>query len=342
MKAAIFYSPDRPLNIEEVEKPKIAPTEVLVAVKVCGICHTDVAMIRGIYPPRKKPPFILGHEISGEVVEVGSEVKRIKIGDRVVVQASISCGNCYFCLIGRDNICAETETIGIDRDGGYAEYVSVPERNVFKLPQQISYEEGAVISDALSTPYHAIETAQLEMNDTVVIFGMGGLGLNAVQVATKLRGANVIAVDIVDSKLKLAQDFGAYQIVNASKEDPVEKVRKITKGFGANCALEFIGLPITYVQAVKSVKRGGKVVMVGASTKDFSIAPFRLFKEELKITGSYTAIKSDFPILIDLVKEGKLNVKGIVTHTVSLDNINHGVEIMEKKIENLVRVAVKF
>jgi len=342
MKAAIFYSPNRALSIEEVAKPKIAPTEVLVAVKVCGICHTDVAMIRGIYPPRKKPPFILGHEIAGEVVEVGSEVKRIKVGDRIVVQSSISCGECSFCLVGRDNICAKAETIGIDRNGGYAEYVSVPERNVFKLPEEISYEEGAVISDALSTPYHAVETAQLEMNDTVVIFGMGGLGLNAVQVATKLRGAKVIAVDIDNAKLKLARDFGAYQVIDSKKEDTVEKVMEITNGFGADCALEFIGLPITYTQAVKSVKRGGKVVMVGASTKDFSIAPFRLFKEEIKITGSYTAIKSDFPILIDLVREGKLNIKRIVTHTVSLDDINYGIEIMEKKIENLVRVGVKF
>ncbi len=342
MKAAVFYSPNKSLVIEDVEEPKIDSKDVLIAVKICGICHTDIAIIKGIYPSRKKPPFILGHEIAGEVVKVGSKVKKFKSGDRVVVQSSISCGSCYLCLIGRDNICNKVKTIGIDLNGGYAEYISVPERNLFKLPKEISYEEGAVISDALSTSYHAISTAQLEMNETVVIFGMGGLGLNAVQVAAKLRGVKVIAVDIDNSKLRLAHKFGAYQLVNAKEEDPVEKVKKFTKGFGADCALEFVGLTASYTQAVRSVRRGGKVIIVGISTKNFSIEPFRLFKEEIKITGSYAALKSEFPVLIDLVKEGKLDIKGIITNTVTLNNINYGIEIMNKKIESLVRVGVKF
>lgn len=342
MKAAMFYNPNEPLIIEDIMDPKIDSTEVLVAVKVCGICHTDVAIIKGIYPPRKKPPLILGHEIAGEVVEVGSEVKKFRVGDRVVVQSSISCGNCYFCLIGRDNICNKVKAIGIDLNGGYAEYISVPERNLFKLPKKISYEEGAIISDALSTPYHAVSVAKLKMGATVVIYGAGGLGLNAVQIATKLRGANVIAVDIDNYKLKLAQKFGASQLVNAKEEDPVEKVKTLTKGLGADCALEFIGLPITYTQAVRSVMRGGKVIIIGASIENFSIEPFRLFKEEIEIIGSYTALKSEFPILIDLISEGKLDVKEIITNTVTLTNINHGIEIMGKKNENLIRVGVKF
>lgn len=341
MRAAVFYTPNKPLSIEDVNEPKIDSTDAIVAVKICGICHTDIAIMKGIYPPRKKPPLILGHEIAGEVVEIGPEVKRLRKGHRVTVQSSISCGRCYFCLSGRDNICNNVKIIGIDVNGGYAEYVSVPERNLFRLPEEISYREGAVISDALSTPYHAVRTAQVEMGESIVIYGVGGLGINAVQIAAKLRGAKVIAVDIDNHKLRLAKRFGAYQVINAKEEDPVEKVKELTKGLGADCVLEFVGLSTSYVQAVRSVRRGGRVIIVGASTESLSIDSFRLFKEEINITGSYVSLKSEIPTIIDLVSRGKLDVKEIITDTVALTEINRGIEIMEKKTGNPLRVAVE-
>jgi len=341
MRAAVFHGPNKPLIIEDVKTPKVDSTEVLVAVKICGICHTDLAIMEGVYPPRKGPPIILGHEIAGEVVETGVEVKKIKKGDRVVVQSCISCGSCCYCLKGRDNICENVKTIGIDRDGGYAEYVNVPERNLFKLPEEISYEEGVVISDALSTAYHAVRIAKVEMGESVAIYGIGGLGINAVQIAAKLRGAKVIAVDIDKQKLKLAKRFGAYSIIDAKEENPVEKIKELTNGVGANCTLEFVGSPTSYTQAVESVRKGGRVVIVGASIESFFINPFRLFKEEISITGSYISLKSEFPTLIDLISNGKIDVRGIITDVVSLAEINRGIEIMKKKIGSPLRVAVK-
>ena len=172
MKAAVFYGPNQQLKIEEWQTPIIKPNEVLVKVTACGVCHTDLHYIDHGTPTFKKPPLILGHEPSGIVAQVGSEVKNFKEGDRVLHPAVLTCGSCEFCRTGRENICATMTMFGNNIDGAYAEFVAAPAKDIFYLPKEIPLEEGAIIADAISTPYHAVKNrAEVKAGDSVVVFG---------------------------------------------------------------------------------------------------------------------------------------------------------------------------
>src|SRR5512143_2014384 len=201
MKAAVFHGPNQPLRIEGVPVPTIGPDEVLVKVAACGICHTDLHYLDHGVQTVKKPPMILGHEPSGTIAARGSAVAAFKEGDRVLLPAVYACGTCSFCRTGRENICNTMIMFGNNVDGAYAEYVKAPAKDVFALPDEIPLEEGAIIADAVSTPFHAVKNrAEVRPGDTVVVYGCGGVGVNVVQVAAAC-GATVIAVDISDAKL---------------------------------------------------------------------------------------------------------------------------------------------
>lgn len=340
MKAARFYGPRLPLRVEDLPVPKIEPNEVLIKVGACGMCYSDIHKLHGSVV-LEKIPITLGHEISGEIAEIGSEIKKFKKGDRVVVSCMIPCGKCYYCLTGRESVCARGEvTIGMQLDGGFAEYVKAPEGNVFKIPIGIPYEEAAIMTDALATPYHAIKQLGIKPGDWLAIYGIGGLGMCAVQVA-KLNGANIIAVDVFDDKLEMAKGFGADSVINAKRDDPVQKVMEITGGEGADMAVEFIGLAKTVEQAIKSVKRSGRVMVVGIGEGGFTVNWQDLLFKELTISGCYGVLRADFPRLIELVQSGRINLKKLVTHVVPLDEVNKAVEILDKKIGDPIRVVVK-
>jgi D-arabinose 1-dehydrogenase-like Zn-dependent alcohol dehydrogenase len=214
MKAAIFHGPNRPLQIEERPIPTIQPHQVLVKVAACGVCHTDLHYLDHGTPTYKKPPLILGHESSGTIAEVGGAVKHFKAGDRVLLPAVVSCGTCEFCRTGRENICQTMTMFGNNVDGAYAEYVVAPAKDIFALPKEIPLEEGAIIADAISTPYHAVKNrAEVKAGDSVVVFGCGGVGINIVQLAAAAGGV-VIAVDISEGKLAWAKKLGATYTVN--------------------------------------------------------------------------------------------------------------------------------
>jgi len=340
MKAAVFYDANSPLKIEEVNRPKPSANEVLLTVRICGICHTDLSMFKGLIIPRKKP-VIFGHEISGDIEDVGEGVSKFGKGDRVIVSSVISCGRCYYCSAGRENLCKQSKTIGIDIDGGYAEYISVPEDNVFNLPNNISYEEGSLIGDVLATAYHAVQRSRVCAGESVIIYGAGALGMCAVQIVSNLIGAKAIVVDIFDMKLKLAKELGAHEVINSGKENPVKRALEITGGMGVDCAMEFVGIPVTYQQAIDSVRRGGRVMLVGATAEKFEVSPRRFFKDEVEVTGAYSTLKSKVPELIELVEKGKIKLRKLLTHTISLDEINYGMEILEKGIENPIKVLIK-
>ncbi|MHB1406484.1 MAG: zinc-binding dehydrogenase, partial [Desulfitobacteriaceae bacterium] len=206
MKAAVFYGPNQPLKVEEVPMPEIGAGDILVKVAACGLCHTDLHYIDHGVPTFKKPPLILGHEISGTVAEVASDVTSFKVGDRVLLPAVMSCGVCDNCREGRGNICSSMVMPGNDVDGGYAEYIKAPASNVFHLPDEIPLIEGSIIADAITTPYHAVKNrGKVRPGDTVLVYGCGGVGLNLVQVANAA-GASVIAVDLADNKLAKAKE----------------------------------------------------------------------------------------------------------------------------------------
>ncbi len=216
MKAAVFYEKGQPLKVEDVEVPTIEDDEVLVKVAACGLCRTDIHYLHGV-PTFKKPPIILGHEISGTIEKAGEKVEYFKEGDTVLIPPVFSCGHCPRCRQGRGTICTSQIMIGNHRDGGFAEYVSVPADSIFHLPPNVPLKEASIISDAISTPYHAVvNRGKVKPGETVAIFGCGGVGLSAVQMASVV-GASVIAVDIFDEKLEMAKKLGARETINGKK-----------------------------------------------------------------------------------------------------------------------------
>ncbi|MFB0564170.1 MAG: alcohol dehydrogenase catalytic domain-containing protein [Candidatus Aminicenantaceae bacterium] len=332
MKAAVFYEPNSPLKIEEVETPKIEPHEILVKIAACGVCNTDLHYIDHGVPTFKKPPMILGHEPSGIVEEVGSGVKNFKTGDRVLIPPVFSCGYCDNCRLGRENICFNMVMLGNHIDGAYAEYCKVPAKDCQHLPEDLPLEESSIIADAISTPYHAVKNrAQVKPGDSVVVFGCGGVGINVVQMAA-VSGGSVIAVDIVDQKLATAKILGAQHTVNASgKEDKelLKEIRSLTRG-GADISIEAIGNPKTIELASNAVKAGGLHCQVGYTHHNVSMNAARLMFREIEIKGSLGCRPVDYPKIIELVKTGKIQLKPVVSHKFKLEDINDAFDVLRK------------
>jgi len=325
MKAAVFYGAGQPLKIEDIPTPEISAEEALIKIAACGVCHTDLHYLEGV-PTFKKPPLILGHEASGIVIKVGEKVTKVKENDRVLIPPVLTCGTCYNCRIGRENLCRNIVMIGNSIDGAYAEYTKIPAKDLIKLPTEIPLEEASIISDAMSTPFHALKNrANVRPGDSVVIYGVGGVGLNAVQIAAAL-GAFVIAVDKVEEKLQHARDLGASETINVDVEDPVKAVRRITGG-GADVAVEAIGIPEVMRMAYDSVRWGGRAVIVGYSHKDLTISAARLMFREIEIFGSLGCRIVDFPPLVDMIRRGKLKL--LVSNKMPLNQINEALEMLK-------------
>ncbi len=328
MKAAIFRGPNQPLVIEEVPTPSPGPGEVLVKVAACGVCHTDLHYIDHGTPTFKKPPLILGHEVSGTIAGPGPDAGGFQEGDRVLLPAVLTCGQCEMCRSGRENICYHMIMPGNHVDGGYAEYVVAPAKDIFHLPEEIPLVEGAIIADAITTPYHAVvNRARVAPGDWVVVLGCGGIGLNVVQMAAAL-GARVIAVDIADQKLVWAERLGAAVTLNPQQVERLDKeVRRITGG-GADIAIEAIGKAATQEQAFACLRTGGRLVMVGYSPEKMSLNAGRVMFREMEIVGSLGCRPVDYPRVIEMARQGRIKVAELVTHKFSLDEINQAFEVL--------------
>ncbi|MEW6742213.1 MAG: zinc-binding dehydrogenase [Planctomycetota bacterium] len=321
MKAAVFHGAGVGLKIQDIPEPKIGPDQVLVKVAACGACHTDLHYIEHGVPTFKKPPIILGHEASGVIAEAGAAVTNVKKGQRVLIPAVLTCGRCAACRQGRENICADMKMLGNHFDGAYAEYVAVPAKDLLDLPASIPLAEACIIADALSTPYHAVKNrAQVRPGDTVAVFGCGGVGINAVQIAA-LCGAYVIAVDINERKLDWAREFGAAAVINASKTEKVSKEIKKLTGGGADIAMEVIGNPRTFEEAFESVHVGGRVVVVGYTNEVSQIVSGKIMFKELDVVGSLGCRPVDYVPLIRMVEQGRIDLKKLVTHRFPLAEI---------------------
>ena len=306
---------------------------------MCGICGSDVHIIHGETPVGKKP-IILGHEISGIIEEKGSKVDSVEIGDRVCVDSIIFCGACKNCMSGRDNICKYWRLYGIHTDGGLAEYVKVRSVNCVRLPENVSFEEGAIITDAVATAYHAVKLADIQIGDTVVIYGCGGLGIHAVQLAN-MSGGEVVAIDVIDDKLKLAKKLGAKYTINAKEVDPIKEVLNITDNNGADIAMEFIGTVDTIVNTLNSVVRGGKAILVGLCGKDVAYDTRKIVRGQLQVIGSYAFTKKDIVDVVNLVSVGKLDLSHSITHRFPLEKVNQALETLEKNIGNPIRMVIE-
>ncbi|MHC4780651.1 MAG: zinc-binding dehydrogenase, partial [Planctomycetota bacterium] len=326
--AAVFLEPKKPLEIQDWPDPVAGPGEILVKVAACGVCHTDIGYIDHGVPTMKKPPMILGHESSGTVAALGEGVKNFSEGDKVLLPAVLTCGTCDPCRLGRENVCINMVMFGNHVDGAYAEYVKAPAKDAFHLPDEIPLQDAAIIADAVSTPFHAVKNrGAVRPGQTVAVFGCGGVGINAVQVAAAV-GATVYAVDVVEEKLAMARELGAQYTVDASKvEDPAKAIRKMTGG-GVDVAFEVIGNPKVIENGFGSVKGGGRFVVVGYTHKNISINAGRIMFREMEILGSLGCRPVDYPPVIELVRTGRIKVTPLVSGRFPLEKINDALDTL--------------
>jgi propanol-preferring alcohol dehydrogenase len=341
MKAVRLTEVGKPLRLEVLPVPRIGPQEVLVRVQAAGICHSDAHYRSGV--SKAGPlPMTLGHEIAGVAEEIGAEVKHIANGARVCVHYMATCGGCVFCHIGHEQFCVTGQMIGKHWDGGYAEFARIPARSLFVLPDEIPFVQGAVMMCSSATSLHALRKARLQSGETAAIFGFGGLGFSAVQLAKALGAGDVFVVDINPSKLRLAAGLGAIPI-DPSQGDPAEQIREATRGRGADVALELIGKPETMDAAVRCLGRFGRAALVGLTSKTFAVAPYEnVINKEAEIIGVSDHLASEIPLLLEMARTGKLQIPDAVIRIIGLDTnlINETLDRLESATD-FIRTVIQ-
>ncbi len=325
MKAAVVHEYKEPLSIEEVEKPEPAPDEVLIKVEACGVCHSDLHIAEGDWKHLLriiKKPLIPGHEVVGRVIEKGSNVQNLEIGDRVgVAWVHWTCGECAMCKEGRENLCSNQLITGAMVDGGYAEFIKAKASHALKVPEALSSEQAAPFFCAGVTVYRAIKNAAVEPGQRVAIFGVGGLGHLAVQIA-KSFGAQVIAVDISDDKLEFARKLGADVTLNAATIDAVKEIRKLG---GAHISVVTSGAKAAYDSAFYSTRGSGTLVVVGMPAEDLSFPAIMM--REVKIMASATGTRLDLKEALQMAAQGKVRCEIEIR---PLDEINEVFDQMRR------------
>jgi len=295
---------NKPLSIEEVPEPQLEYGEVLVETKACGICGTDLHIIEGTgYKP--KLPHILGHEPAGVVAKLGPGVTKFRVDDRVVPNIFFTCGECFFCRTNRETMCTNFKgALGVGINGGYAEFFKAPAKNLFPLPDKISFKEGSVIADAVVTSVHAVRRrAQVKADDVVVVIGVGGVGQSVIQIA-KHAGARVFGVARRQRRVDVSAKFGPDAVINSSTQDVGKAVAELTCGNGADIVIDNVGTRETFLQALAAVHRGGRIVMVGETDDTLPLSTFKLCVSELDVMGSRSGGREDTVEAIQLVESG--------------------------------------
>jgi len=336
MKAAVFYG-TRDIRVEEVETPEVGENDVLVRVKACGVCGSDVHSYKNAKYIEMPKNAILGHEISGEVSKIGSNVNQVSVGDRVVVEPLIGCGRCNFCMTGQYHLCKGLKHIGWQYKGGFAEYVSVPQEKVYKLPDDVPYEEAALL-DGFAVAVHAIHRVNPDISDEVVIFGAGTIGLSILQLIKVSGARKIVVVDLNDKMREVSKALGADIFVNPKKEDLLKIINNLTNSVGANVVFESVGgNASTMSDAVKIVKPGGTIGAIGSFVKcpEFDFSLFHDKEINLLSVWSFSKWKEipEMEIALNLLAEGRINAKSLITHKFSLDDINEAFSTAENKIE---------
>jgi threonine dehydrogenase-like Zn-dependent dehydrogenase len=328
------------LKLDIVPIPKIGPTEVLLDVKTTGLCGSDIHMIDGstVLPHY---PITLGHETAGIICEVGGEVADFKIGDRVCVNFIQACGKCLPCKLGRPSICINKKRIGMSEDGAYAEYVKVPFDSLIKLPDNVPFDQAAVATDAVATPFHAInKRSNMKPGDSVAVFGLGGLGVHAIQLSRMCGAGLVIGVDIDDYICERTKKlFGADYSINAKIKDPVKEILKITDG-GVDISMEVIGLPSTQEQAVNCLRPGGRAIMIGLGAEPVKLPSVAIFaRQEYEVIGSYAFENVEIERIIKLVSMGRLDLSKSVTSHIKLEEVSKGLDDLHHKRGHPIRIV---
>lgn len=306
MKAAILREFKAPLSIEEVERPKPGAHDVLIQVEACGVCHSDLHVADGDWPqlvPITKRPLILGHEIAGRVVEKGASVSHLQVGDRVgVAWVHWTCGECEFCREGNENLCLKQQITGVTVDGGYAEFVKAPASHALKIPEGLSWVEAAPLFCAGVTVYRAMRQAKVQPGQRLAVFGVGGLGHLAVQIAVGL-GANVTAIDVSDEKLAQARSLGASATLNAAS---VNVVKELRRAGGVHAALVTSAAKAAYDTAFPCVRPTGMLLVVGLPAESLCFPAIQMAALEVRIQASSVGTREDLREVLALAATGKV------------------------------------
>lgn len=327
------------LLIQEVEKPRVEnTTDVLVKVKRVGICGSDMHIYHGTNPLATLPR-VAGHEVAGEVVEVGDDVKTIQVGDHVVVEPIRYCGTCYACRKGRPNVCASLSVFGVHEDGGMREWFVLPEKQIHVVDSSLPWDE-IVLAEPYTIGAQAVWRGQVEKGDTVLIQGAGPIGICILKMA-KLQGATVMITDLNDERLFFAKENGADIVINASRENIRETVTQWTKGEGVNVVIDAVCLPMTFELSVDVVSPAGTVVVLGFDERPAPISQLPITKKEVTIVGSRLQT-NQFPKVVSLLNGRKLTHNGLVTHTFPLEKVQDAFDFVEKYPDKVRKALIVF
>lgn len=336
MKAVWIQEPCK-IEVIEVEKPDIRENEALLRILYCGICGADIASYTGNQPFTTYPR-IPGHEFSAEIVEIEENERGLKAGDIVTANPYFNCGTCYSCQRGFVNCCEDNQTMGVQRDGSFCEYVAMPIERIIG-GQGLSAEELALV-EPFSISYHALHRTEIEKNDKILIMGAGPIGLFALMTA-KAKGAKVYVADILDGRLQLAKELGADGIINCDKNNLREETESITGRGGFDVCVEACGLPDTFLSCIDCAAFAGKIILIGNGKRETSFLHSILLKKELNVFGSRNARSSDFAQVIDWIAKGKADVMKLVSAIYPMERADEAFRALVGNKGDLTKVLVR-
>ncbi len=338
MRAVQIITPGE-LKIIDMDKPSIDETNnVLVKMTAAGICGSDVGIYSGTNAAATYPR-IIGHEMVGRVEKTAPNVKTLKPGDRVIINQVTSCGSCYSCRIGRGNVCDELKVRGVHIDGGYREFIAVPEADCYVLPDSIS-DSDAVMIEPATIAIQSCTRAGLKKDDMLLIFGSGALGSSILKIA-RLLCDNIIAADVVDEKLEAAKKNGASHVINVSKENLADKVREYTNGHGSTVSIDAACTNDSLISLLKATGNAGRVITMGFSTSETLVNQFLITSKELDVRGSRLQNKM-FGKAIELIKAGKLDLSNSVSHTFPLDKAQEAFDFVTSHDPSIRKIVLTF
>ncbi len=340
---ALLLTDYKKLKLTDVPKPEIGADDVLVQIRAAGICGSDVHGYDG-GSGRRVPPLIMGHEAAGVVAEVGADVKDLKPGDRVTFDSTVYCGQCFFCRRGEVNLCDNRQVLGVStgdyrRNGAFAEYLSVPQRIVYKIPDALTFERAALI-EPTTVAVHAVNITPITLGDTAVVVGVGMIGLLAVQ-ALRLAGCGrVIAIDVDDARLKTAGALGATAQINSQHSDAIAQVRGMTDGRGADVVLEAVGATPPIQTALDCVRKGGIVTLIGNVSPKIELSLQSVVTRQIRLQGS-CASSGEYPACIELLGSGAIQVDPMISIVAPLSEGPRLFERLYSREPNLTKVVLQ-
>jgi D-arabinose 1-dehydrogenase-like Zn-dependent alcohol dehydrogenase len=342
MRAARYHGPDEGLRVEDVPVPELGPLDVLVRVEACGICLSDVHLLDGTLPP-EHVPITPGHEAFGTIAALGTDVDGWAVGDRAAIMGGRNCGLCERCRTGRLEECLAPKVMGFGYDGAWAEYVAVRFYSLSPVPAGVPAEQAAILADAVATPFAALlDRAGLRAGETVGLWGIGGLGAHAVQLALLMGAGLVIAVDPKPAARERALKLGADLALDPADPAFADEVRTATGGLGLDVAVDLVGMNRVLQQAETVLARGGRKLIVGLSAEPIELGPSVIFGfQNTSLLGHLGYAKRHLDTLVRLLERGRLDLSSSISDVIALDDVADGVARLASGTEDVVRIVVR-